>query len=51
MFGAFCNMLSIYGKELPNPQAGEWRRTHSEEVRGFYASRNIIRVIKSRIMR
>jgi hypothetical protein len=31
-------MLSIYGKELPNPQAGEWRRMYSEEVRGLYAS-------------
>jgi hypothetical protein len=44
-------MLSIYGKELPNPQAEEWRGMRSEEVRGLYASKNIIQVIKSRIMR
>jgi hypothetical protein len=31
--------------------AGGWRRLHSEELRNLYASRNIIRVIRSRRMR
>jgi hypothetical protein len=31
--------------------AGGWRRLHNEELRNFYASQNIIRVIKSRRMR
>jgi hypothetical protein len=30
---------------------GGWRRLHNEELRNLYASRNIIRVIKSRRMR
>ena len=30
---------------------GEWRRLHNEELNGLYSSRNILRVIKSRIMR
>jgi hypothetical protein len=28
---------------------GEWRRLHNEELYHLYASRNIIRVIKSRM--
>jgi hypothetical protein len=31
--------------------AEDWRRLHSEELHDFYASQNIIRVIKSRRMR
>jgi hypothetical protein len=31
--------------------AGSWRRLHKEELRNFYASPNIIWVIKSRRMR
>jgi len=31
--------------------AGGWRRLHNEELHEFYASPNIIRVIKSRMMR
>jgi hypothetical protein len=30
---------------------GEWRRLHNEEFNNLYSSPNIIRVIKSRIMR
>jgi hypothetical protein len=31
--------------------AGDWRRLHNEELRNLYDSPNIIRVIKSRMMR
>jgi len=30
---------------------GEWRRLHDEDLNGLYSSPNIVRVIKSRIMR
>ena len=30
---------------------GEWKRLHNEELNNFYSSPNIVRVIKSRIMR
>jgi hypothetical protein len=30
---------------------GDWRRLHNEELNNLYPSPNIVRVIKSRIMR
>ena len=30
---------------------GEWRRLHNEKINDLYSSPNIVRVIKSRIMR
>jgi hypothetical protein len=31
--------------------AGDWRRMHNEELHNIYTSLNLIRVIKSRMMR
>jgi hypothetical protein len=30
---------------------GEWRKLHNEELKGLYSAPNIVRVIKSRILR
>jgi hypothetical protein len=30
---------------------GDWRRLHNKELRNLYVSPNIVRVIKSRMMR
>jgi len=34
-----------------NEVRGEWRKLHNEELNDLYSSLNIVRVIKSRIMR
>jgi hypothetical protein len=34
-----------------NKATGDWRELHSEELRDFYSSPSIIRIIKSRRMR
>ena len=34
-----------------NEVTGEWRKLHSEELKGLYCSPNIVRVIKSRRLR
>jgi hypothetical protein len=44
--------LKVYFKRLlPLEATWEWRRLHNEELNDLYSSQNIIRVIKSRIMR
>jgi hypothetical protein len=40
----------IFGPQKEEVVA-DWRRLHSEERRNLYASRNVIRVIKSRMMK
>jgi hypothetical protein len=40
----------IFGPKR-NKVMGEWRELHNEELRDFYSSPSIIRMIKSRRMR
>jgi hypothetical protein len=40
----------IFGPKRDEP-TGEWRRLHNEELNDLYSSQNIIREIKSRILR
>jgi hypothetical protein len=40
----------IFGRKM-DEVTGEWRKLHSEEFYDLYSPPNIIRVIKSRIMR
>jgi hypothetical protein len=40
----------IFGQRK-NEVTGEWRKLHNEELRAFYSSTSIIRMIKSRRMR
>ena len=48
----FENMVlrRIFGPRRDDVK-GEWRRLHNEELNDLYSSPNIVRVIKSRIMR
>jgi len=48
----FENMVSrrIFGPRR-DEVTGKWRRLHNEELNDLYSSPNIVRVIKSRIMR
>ena len=48
----FENMVlrKIFGPRR-DEVTGEWRRLHNEELNGLDSSPNIVRVIKSRIMR
>jgi len=48
----FENMVLriIFGRRR-DEVTGEWRRLHIEELNVLYSSPNIVRVIKSRIMR
>jgi len=48
----FENMMlrRIFGPRR-DEVTGEWRRLHNEQLNDFYSSPNIVRVIKSRIMR
>jgi hypothetical protein len=48
------HILLAKGKRIFEPKreklAGGWKRLHNEELRNLYASPNVIRVIKSRMM-
>ena len=48
----FENMVlrRIYGS-MSDGVRGEWKRLHNEELNDLYSSPNIVRVVKSRIMR
>ena len=43
------NLRRIFGPKMD--ENGEWRRFHNEELHSLYRSPNIVRVIKSRILR
>jgi hypothetical protein len=43
-------LRSIFGPKRAEV-SGEWRKVHNEELRDFYSSPSIIRIIKSRRMR
>ena len=50
--GVFENRVlrRIFGHKR-GEKTGEWRKLHTEEIKGLYSSPNIIRVIRSRRMR
>jgi hypothetical protein len=41
----------IFGLKRDEVSKGGWRKLHNEELRNFYSSPSIIRMIKSRMMR
>ena len=43
-------LRTIFGPKR-DEVTGEWRKLHAEELNDLYCSRNMFRVIKSRIMR
>jgi len=43
-------MRRIFGPKR-DEVTGEWRKLHNEELSDLYSSQNVIRVVKSRIMR
>ena len=52
MLGVFVNWVlwRIFGPKR-DEVTGEWKKQYNEELNDLYCSPNIVRVIKSRIMR
>jgi hypothetical protein len=46
----FENRVLVFGPKR-DEVAGEWRKLHNEELNDWYSLPNIVRVVKSRIMR
>jgi hypothetical protein len=45
-----CVIISLFGPKR-DEVTGEWRKLHNEEMDDLYSLPNIVRVVKSRIMR
>jgi hypothetical protein len=43
-------LMRIFGRKSDDV-TGEWRKLHNEELRDFYSSRSMMRIIRSRRMR
>ena len=41
----------MYCIEAKRDEIGEWRRLHNEELHSLYRSHNVVRVIKSKLLR